>query len=134
MVFHCCVCNRKIIKEFVFYCRQCYRSYLYVLKITNHDFINYINLSFKCKLTLSNTGCKFREVHSVLKLKYDILNLDRILENILYIKMVTNTTIYITSIRPLSRRPILRPSPAPRPTIPTPIEVSVTPTLAEVDG
>jgi hypothetical protein len=48
-------------------------------------------------------------------------NLDCILENILYIKMVTNTTIYITSIRSLSRRPILKPSP--RPTTPTPIEV-----------
>ena len=95
MVFHCCVCNKKIIKEFVFYCRACYRSYRFLLKVTNDDFITYINLSFKCKLTLSNTGCKFREVHSVLKLKYDILNLDRILENILYIKMVTNTNIYI---------------------------------------
>ena len=104
MVFHCCVCNRTIIKEFVFYCRACYRSYLYVLKITNHDIINYINRSFKCNLTLSNTDCKFREVHTVLKLKYDILNLDRILENILYIKMITNTTVFITSIQPTERR------------------------------
>ena len=109
MVFHCCMCNTRIIKELVHYCRQCYRSYLHLLKITNDDFITYINLSFKCKLTLSNTGCKFSEVHSILKLKYDILNLDRILENILYIKMVTNTTVYITSIRPLSRRPTLKP-------------------------
>ena len=52
MVFHCCVCNKQIIKEFVHYCRQCYRSYLYLLKVTNDDFITYINLSFKCKLTL----------------------------------------------------------------------------------
>ena len=100
MVYHCCVCKETIIKEFVFYCRQCYRSYLYVLKITNHDFINYINLSFKGKLTLSSTGCKFREIYDVLKLKYDLINLDRILENILYIKMITNTTVFITSIQP----------------------------------
>ena len=100
MGFHCCVCNKRIIKEFVHYCRPCYRSYLYLLKITNQYFINYINLSFKCKLTLSNSGCKFREIHNGLKLKYDILNLDRILENILYIKMITNTTIFVTSIKP----------------------------------
>lgn len=104
MVFHCCVCNKQIKKEFVFYCRACYRSYMFLLKITNDDFITYINLSFKCKLTLSNTGCKFREIYDVLKLKYDLINLDRILENILYIKMITNTTVFITSIQPKGRR------------------------------
>ena len=92
MVFYCCVCNKIIIKEFVYYCRGCYRYTLYLLKITNHDFISYINLSFGCKITLSNHGCKFREVYNVLKLKYDLLNLDRILENILFIKMITNRT------------------------------------------
>ena len=76
---------------------------MFLLKITNNDFITYINLSFKCKLTLSNTGCKFREVYDVLKLKYDLINLDRILENILYIKMITNTTVFITSIQPKER-------------------------------
>ncbi len=73
---------------------------MYLLKITNHDFINYINLSFNCKLTLISTGCKFREIHNVLKLKYDLLNLDRILENILYIRIIKNITVFITSIQP----------------------------------
>jgi hypothetical protein len=106
MVFYCCVCNRELYREFIYYCRPCYRSYMHLLRISNDDFINYVNRSFKCNLTLSNTdnSCKFIEIYNVLKLKYNLLNLDRILENILYIKMITNTTKFFRSIKPKQRK------------------------------
>jgi len=90
---NCVICDKYIIKEFNFFCRPCYRSYIYLFKITNEDFINYINLSFKCNLTLSDTinSCKFREIYNVLKLNYNLVGLDKILENILFLKLITST-------------------------------------------
>ena len=90
---NCVICDKYLHKEFNFFCRPCYRSYMKLLKITNQDFINYINLSFKCNLSLKNTyyGFSFRMIYDVLKLKYDLINLDMILENILYLKLITCT-------------------------------------------
>ena len=90
---NCVICEKYIFKEFNFFCRPCYRSYMKLIKISNQDFINYINLSFKCNLTISNTDDKFafRMIYDVLKLKYDLINLDMILENILYLKLITCT-------------------------------------------
>ncbi len=57
MVCNCCVCNKEIRKEFIYFCHGCYRSYLYRLKITNQDFINYINLNFNCDISFNSYYC-----------------------------------------------------------------------------
>ena len=105
MVCNCCVCNKEIRKEFIYFCHGCYRSYLYMLKITNQDFINYINISFNCNVSFNQYYC-FRKIYNVLKLEYDLINLDRILENILYIKMLTThkQIINLTDIKHHSKR------------------------------
>lgn len=98
---NCIICNKFLHKpDFNKFCHYCYKSYIRFIPITNHDFINYINKSFNINLTLSNSNysCKFRDIYNVLKLKYPtIKNLDQLLENILYIKIlsINNDTLNI---------------------------------------
>ena len=75
-------------REFLHFCRSCYRILTGHLQITNADFINYINSSFKLGLTYPPYW-RFRDVYRWLQTQYpSIKSLACILESIIYLKML----------------------------------------------
>ena len=75
-------------REFLHFCRSCYRILTGHLQITNADFINYINSSFKLGLTYPPYW-RFRDVYRWLQTQYpSIKSLASILESIIYLKML----------------------------------------------
>ena len=50
-MLYCIQCGYYVRREFLHFCRSCYRILIGQLQITNADFINYINSSFDLELT-----------------------------------------------------------------------------------
>ena len=74
--------------DFIHFCRSCYRLLVGRLQLSNADFINYVNNSFGLSLTYP-TYWRFRDVHAWLQTHYpSIKSLARILEAIIYLKML----------------------------------------------
>ena len=75
-------------REFLHFCRSCYRILTGHLQITNADFINYINSSFNLELEYPPYW-RFRDVYRWLQTQYpSIKSLASVLESIIYLKML----------------------------------------------
>jgi len=87
-MLYCVQCGYYVRREFLHFCRNCYRILVGQLQITNADFINYINSSFNLKLTYLPYW-RFRDVHRWMQAHYpSIKSLASILESIIYLKML----------------------------------------------
>ena len=87
-MLYCTQRGYNVRREFSRFCRSCYRILTGHLQITNADFINYINSSFKLGLTYPPYW-RFRDVYRWLQSQYtSIKSLASILESIIYLKIV----------------------------------------------
>ena len=84
----CIKCGGPVRNDFIHFCRSCYKILQGRLQLTNADFINYINSSFSVDLAYPPYW-RFRDVHAWLQIHYPSINcLARILEAIIYLKML----------------------------------------------
>ena len=87
-MLYCIQCWYYVRREFLHFCRSCYRILIGQLQITNADFINYINSSFDLELTYPPYW-RFRDVYRLLQSQYpSIKSLASILESIIYLKIL----------------------------------------------
>ena len=87
-MLYCIQCGYYVRREFLHFCRSCYRIPIGQLQITNADFINYINSSFDLELTYPPYW-RFRDVYRLLQSQYpSIKSLASILESIIYLKIL----------------------------------------------
>ena len=64
----CVNCGRGVKVGFHYFCKKCYRDTLRSVKITNADFIDYLNVSFRCNLAFPSYW-NFRDMHFYLSWK-----------------------------------------------------------------
>ena len=84
----CFLCNSSVKPAFNFFCRKCYIMKLHQIKISDDDYIKYINAAFKCGIAMPN-GYRFNDVHKFLSEHInDLKPLANILENILFLKLI----------------------------------------------
>ena len=84
----CIKCGSPVRNDFVHLCRNCYKILVGRLQLTNADFINYINSIFGLSLTYPPYW-RFRDVRAWLQTHYPSINsLARILEAIIYLKLL----------------------------------------------
>ena len=82
-MLYCIQCGYYVRREFLHFCRSCYRIFIGQMQSTNADFINYINSSFDLELTYP-PHWRFRDVHRWLQSQYpSIKSLASILESII---------------------------------------------------
>ena len=87
-MLYCIQCGYYVRREFLHFCRSCYRILIGQLQITNADFINYINSSFDLELTYPPYS-HFRDVHRCLQLQYpSAKSLACVLESTIYLKIL----------------------------------------------
>ena len=83
----CVKCGYFLRSGFTYFCRSCYKILVGRLKITESDFINYLNLSFKTKLTFP-PDWRFPDIHYWIWCRTpSIKPLAVILEAIVFLKM-----------------------------------------------
>ena len=68
-MLYCIQCGYYVRREFLHFCRSCYRILTGHLQITNADFTNYINNSFNLELEYP-THWRFRDVYRWLQSQY----------------------------------------------------------------
>ena len=87
-MLYCIQCGYYARRDFLHFCRSCYRILIGQLQITNADFINYINSSFDLELTYPPYW-RFRDVYGWLQSQHpSTKSLASILESIIYLKIL----------------------------------------------
>ena len=86
-MLYCIQCGYYARREFLHFCRICYRILIGQLQITKADFINYINSSFDLELTYPPYW-RFRDVHRWLQSQHpSTKSLASIFESIIDLRM-----------------------------------------------
>ena len=99
----CIKCGSPVRNDFIHFCRNCYRILMGRLQLSSADFINYINSNLGLNLTYPPYW-RFRDVHAWLQTHYpSIKSLARILEAIIYSKMLLARGSYLFLISMASR-------------------------------
>ena len=84
----CIKCCYHVKGNFQHFCRSCYKILVGKLRITNEDFVDYLNLSFNQQIQYPPCLC-FRNIYNWLQYHIpSIKPLANILESIMYLKLV----------------------------------------------